>query len=145
MAVAVALLGGEASSRATLATALRRALAFSTSDLGVVIDDTPTLAEQCRYDLTLLLGLDPSASPHVEAADAQLRDTLQRAGVAFQIVHGSGEAGVQQALRAFGRLLGRSLVADDPALTLGRGGWRCENCSDPDCERRIFTGLMAQP
>ena len=31
------------------------------------------------------------------------------------------------------------------ALNAGRTPWRCEKCSDPDCEHRMFTGLLQQP
>ena len=39
-------------------------------------------------------------------------------------------------------LLGRPLVVADPLLEGGTGRWTCENCSDPDCERRLFSGLV---
>ena len=28
------------------------------------------------------------------------------------------------------------------ALNEGRTPWLCEKCSDPDCEHRLFTGLL---
>ena len=143
MALTVALRGGEPGSRAALATALRQALVLQAPDVQVVSDDTAALDQPCRYDLTLLVGLDPCASPLGEATDALLREALQGAGIPFQIVHGQGVERVQQALRAIGSAMGRSLVADDPALTLGRGRWTCENCSDPDCERRLFSQLVS--
>jgi len=31
------------------------------------------------------------------------------------------------------------------ALNGGRTPWRCESCSDPDCEHRLFTGLLNRP
>lgn len=145
MAITLALLGGAGRGKTTLATALRQALARQAPDVEVLIDDLPALAEPHRYDLTLLLALDPSDGPPGEAADARLRDALQRADIAFQIVFGLGDERVQHALRAIGRVMGRALVVDDPALTLGRGPWSCDNCSDPDCEHRLFTGLLARP
>lgn len=145
MAITVALLGGADSGRTTLATALRQELARQAPDVEVLIDDLPTPAAPHRYDLTLLLAPDPSDGPAGEAADARLRDALQRADIAFQIVFGQGVGRVRHALRAIGSALGRALVADDPALTLGRGQWSCDHCSDPDCEHRLFTGLLARP
>ncbi|WP_439518298.1 hypothetical protein [Hydrogenophaga sp.] len=144
MTFAVALLGGDASSTAALAAALRRALALQAPDAQVLMHESPALASSARHDLTLLLAPDPVQGLHGEAADALLREALHSAGTAFQIVHGQGAAGLQQALRAIGSATGRSLVADDPALTVGRGQWRCENCSDPDCEHRLFTGLVSR-
>jgi len=144
MATRVALLGGEASGKAMLAAALRQELVLHAPGVDVVIDDIPALAEPGRYDLTLLLAPDPADGQRGEAADALLREALQRAGTAFQIVHGHGAVRVQQALRAIGHVIGQSLVVDDPALSVGRGRWSCENCSDPECEHRLFTGLLAR-
>lgn len=114
----------------------------------------PALAAQRAFDLTLLMGLDlpwtPDGllrdSPAVrDATDTLLRRELQDAGIAFQTVYGQGDARLQQALRAVGGALGRSLVMEDPALATGLRPWSCENCSDPDCERRLFTGLLSRP
>lgn len=112
----------------------------------------PALVEQRRlFDATLLMGLDlpwvPDGlfrdSPTVrEATDALLRRELQSAGIGFQTVYGQGEARVQQALRAVGTALGRPLVSEDPALANGLRPWSCENCSDPQCEQRLFSDLL---
>ena len=108
-------------------------------------------AEQLGYDLTLLMGLDlPWVADGLfrdslavrDATDAVLRRELQIAGVRYQTIYGKGPARLQQALRAIGKHLGRPLLADDPALRLGRGRWVCESCSDPDCEHRLFSQLV---
>jgi len=145
MAITVALLGGAGSDRNALATALRQELAQQAPDVDVQINDLPALAGHHRYDLTLLLAPAPADGPDGEATDALLRDTMQNAGLAFHVVHGQDAHGVRQALRAIGNAMGRALVADDPALAKGRGQWNCEKCSDPDCEHRLFTGLLARP
>ncbi len=113
----------------------------------------PSLAAQRSCELTLLMGLDlpwtPDGlfrdSPAVrDATDELLRRELQGAGIAFQTVYGQGNARLQQALRAVGTALGRPLVKDDPALANGLRPWSCDNCSDPDCEHRLFTGLLSR-
>lgn len=144
-AITVALLGGESSGKTQLASALHQALALLAPGVAVVIDYTAARAEGCRHDLTLLLAPNPSDNPADAATDALLRSALLQAGVAFQIVHGQDAVRVQQALRAIGNQMGRELVVDDPALTRGRGQWTCDNCSDPDCEHRLFTGLLSRP
>ncbi|MDM7943190.1 MAG: ATP-binding protein [Hydrogenophaga sp.] len=111
----------------------------------------PSLARQARYQLTLLMGLDmpwqadglfrDSAAMRADI-DAVLRRELQSAAIPFQTVYGSAQARLQHALRAVGSLLGRPLVAHDPLLEAGTGRWTCENCSDPECERRLFSGLL---
>ncbi len=112
-----------------------------------------SLSAQQRSHLTLLMGLDlpwqtdgmfregPGARADI---DAILRRELQSANIPFQTVYGSAEARLQHALRAVGVLLGRPLVAHDPLLEAGSGRWTCENCSDPDCERRLFSGLVSR-
>lgn len=113
----------------------------------------PSLATQRTCDLTLLMGLDlpwkPDGlfrdSPAVrEATDSLLRRELQGAGIAFQTVYGQGDARLRQALRAIGTALGRPLIAEDPTLANGLRPWSCDNCSDPDCEHRLFTGLLSR-
>lgn len=123
----------------------------------LVFNDTallpPALEQQRRYDLSLLMGLDipwqadglfRDSAEMREATDALLRRELQAAGIGFQTVYGQGGARLQQALRAIGTALGRPLVHADPALATGRGNWTCDNCSDPECEHRLFTGLLSR-
>ncbi|WP_439113549.1 AAA family ATPase [Hydrogenophaga sp.] len=109
------------------------------------------LAQQRRYSLSLLMGLDlpwvPDGlfrdSPAVrEATDTVLRRELQAAGMGFQTVYGRGGARLQQALRAIGPLLGEALAPTDPSLSEGRVAWNCEKCSDPACEHRLFSQLI---
>ena len=108
---------------------------------------------QRRIGLTLLMGLDlpwvPDGlfrdGPAVrEAIDALLRRELQGAGIGFQTVYGQGTRRLQAALRAVGAALGRELLPDDPLLREGSGRWACEACSDPDCEHRLFSALLAR-
>ncbi|MDQ7745572.1 ATP-binding protein [Hydrogenophaga pseudoflava] len=110
------------------------------------------LAWQCRVDLTLLMGLDLPwvadgffrDSPAVrDAVDTVIRRELQTAGLAFQTIHGRGTARTEQALRAIGRRLGQDLTTTEQTLTTGRRAWSCDQCSDPDCEHRLFSKLLA--
>lgn len=123
----------------------------------VVFNDTslhPTaLAQHRAVTLTLLMGLDFTSQandPLSEgtasraAMDAVLRRELQAASIPFQTVYGPVDARLQHALRSVGVSLGRPLVAHDPLLEHGTGRWTCENCSDPDCERRLFSGLVSR-
>ncbi len=112
-----------------------------------------SLKAQQQVHLTLLMGLDLPwkadglfrDGPGTRAdIDAVLRRELQSAGIPFQTVYGSAEVRLTHALRAVGVMLGRPLVAQDPLLEAGTGRWTCENCSDPDCERRLFSGLVSR-
>lgn len=111
------------------------------------------IVQQRRYDLCLLMGLDLPWVPDGlfrdgpalrEATDALLRRELQTAGIPYQTLYGPLERRLQQALRAIGPLLGRSLVNEDPHWATGRRPWTCDQCSDPECEHRLFTQLLQQ-
>lgn len=122
---------------------------------GMLFEDDPlyrfALAQQRRYDATLVTGLDLPWAPdglHRDAAqpredaDALVRSLLQRAGVPFQVVYGSGPARLQAAVAALASaaVLPDSLV-QRPAPEGNRRAWKwmCEKCSDPECEHRLFT------
>lgn len=94
------------------------------------------------------MGLDgPQASVQSDAAsldrnraeDARLRAWLDRTGRTYGVVYGLGP----QRLRAAMQLL----FPQDVATHLSQGRWRgpCETCADPECEFRLFTGLVAAP
>ena len=110
-------------------------------------------AEQSRYALHLLMGLDLPWTPDGlfrdssavrDATDTLLRRELDAARLPYQTIYGQQDARLQQALRAVGRWLSQDLLPADQALTEGRTPWRCDNCSDPDCERRLFTDLVGK-
>jgi nicotinamide riboside kinase len=104
------------------------------------------LERQASYDLTLVSGLDlpwvadglQRDGPHVrEPVDALVREALVKAGVAYRVVYGSGPQRLANALRAIGEF-DRSGEAVGPQTW----AWQCEKCSDPECEHRLFTGLL---
>lgn len=101
------------------------------------------LARQRGYQHTLLTGLDlPWVAdglfrdgPQVQAPiDAQVREVLAQAGVAFRVVYGQGEERLKNALAA--------IEGHPDGEIVPRRAWNCEKCSDPDCEHRLFTGLL---
>lgn len=111
------------------------------------------LAAQRGLGLTLLMGLDLPwvgdglfrDSPAVRAdTDTLLRRELQAAGLPFQTIYGLGPQRLHSALRAVGRALGRPLLPEDQRLRDRPGQWHCEACSDPDCEHRLFSALVAR-
>ena len=116
------------------------------------------LAHQARYDITLITGLDlpwvadglQRDGPHVRGpVDSLVRQALDRASLAYRVVYGQGHQRLNNALLALG------LAGEDEAARLvreraqfainqGRIVWQCNECSDPDCEHRLFTRLLAQ-
>lgn len=116
------------------------------------------LTHQGLYDTTLITGLDLAwvadglqrDGPHVRGpVDTLVRQALERAGIAYRVVYGQGHKRLNNALLAMG------LSSEDEAARMtrenaqfainqGRTVWQCNECSDPDCEHRLFTGLLAK-
>ena len=116
------------------------------------------LEHQRLYSHTLVTGLDlpwvadglQRDGPQVLGpVDQRVRQALGRAGIAHSVVYGTGMQRLNHALLALGwppenteTWTGREAV--QYALNAGRTPWRCEQCSDPDCEHRLFTRLLGQ-
>ena len=103
-------------------------------------------AWQRRCDLSLLTALDlpwqadghQRDGPHVrEPVDALLRAALQRAGVGYAVVAGSGEKRLAGALQAVRHALAAT-TANDEARANPRWQWVCDRCGDVDCERHLL-------
>ena len=103
------------------------------------------LQHQRIYQHTLVAGLDlPWQADGIQRdgpdmrqrVDARLRDVLQREGLAFNIVYGTGPARLASALAV--------LEPSAAAITQTGGAWRwlCDKCSDSDCEHRLFSDLQ---
>lgn len=116
------------------------------------------LAHQSLYDTTLLTGLDLAwvadglqrDGPHVRGpVDTLVRQALDRAGLAYRVVYGQGHMRLNNALLALD-MPGEDDAARQTreqaqfAINQGRTVWQCNECSDPDCEHRLFTGLLTQ-
>jgi nicotinamide riboside kinase len=116
------------------------------------------LHTQQGFAATLLMGLDLPweadglfrDSPLFRTrADALLRAQLDAQRIPYQTIYGTGQQRLRNALRALtpilSPLLGQAPVPTDDLRTQGRPGWVCEACSDPECEHRLFTGLLKRP
>lgn len=157
-ALTIALLGAPHAGLQPLADAINSALKASgwhalLSLPGNAPADTTNL---CAFDLVLLCGLYPVApcaieahDPVLEAQDLSIRARLALAAVAYQVLYGTAEERLVQALNAIKSLLPRA----QPSLrSKGLAGsvkkqpwvWMCEKCSDPQCEHQLLTALLAQ-
>ena len=116
------------------------------------------LAHQALYDITLVTGLDlPWVTDELQRDDAQLRictDNLVRqaladAGMPYRVVYGQGPRRLNNALLALG-LQGEEQSAQQTRvngqflINQGRSFWQCNECSDPGCEHKLFTRLVAR-
>ena len=115
-----------------------------------------------RFDLVLLAGPEaplpsnfPAPNtvglndvPDLEAADRSIRNALALAGVSYRVLYGTASERLALALQALESLL-------PAAHRLGQAArpgspkkqpwvWMCEKCSDPQCEHRLLTALLAQ-
>ncbi|MES2531270.1 MAG: ATP-binding protein [Pseudomonadota bacterium] len=119
-------------------------------------------AAQRGYAITLLTALDlpwvadglQRDGPQVrEPVDAAVRATLQRAAVPYAVVHGDGPQRLANAWNAITRTVevgdfsdaagGSASDQRDPQAAAGAWRWSCDKCSDPACEHRLFSDLVA--
>ena len=162
-ALKIALIGAPHSGVLQLASVLDGAVkAAGWQALVVVIADTPALqADLARFDLVLLTGLEfttQSRIPHIsadaldiarQAADQSIRAALADAAVSYRVLYGANEERLAQTLHAIESLLLRANAS--PRQSASSGGakkqpwvWLCDKCSDPQCEHRLLTALLAQ-
>ena len=76
-----------------------------------------------------------------DAVDQQLRLTLANAEVPYTVVYGQGAQRLAHALDALQGLRDGSqagVQARTPWV------WACDTCSDPGCERRLLSDLLAR-
>jgi nicotinamide riboside kinase len=140
----------------TTDTALQRLLQRDSAHLDNESPDfKEALAQQRRFDHSLLLGLDlaPSAralQPHSTAErsrmDTLLRRSLTQAGVPFQVIYGMGDERLQQALSALGAMNSLAAKSETPqeetASPRKPWVWACDKCSDPVCEHKLLSDLL---
>jgi len=146
----IAIMGAAASGKTQLIDALQQAFANELSD-----EEAMLIAPACDpwdavlpahrdCDLTLICGLDQApeqnANPAHEAWDATLRTWLQHNGLPYAVVYGQDSERLASARRCIAALKNtrkKSDRKDQPPWH-----WRCDHCSDPGCEHRLFTGRL---
>jgi len=142
---AIALIGADDSGKTRLAEALAQRLAQRGIAASLVIEPSPGRSidpgtlEVHRDALILFIA---AASP--TPIDDMLRKALMDAKLSFAVVHGEGDEQLANAWKA----INAAADADDhrPAAPEGTAAWSwaCEKCSDPACEHRLFSDLVAR-
>jgi len=112
----------------------------------------PPSALALGADLRLLAALQGGASAAEEAAEQSIRAALAGAGLDYQVLHGAPDERLARALEAIAHLgtppeprpeaEGAAVPASAPAGTRP-WVWMCDKCSDPQCEHRLLTDLLA--
>ncbi len=119
--------------------------------------DNPAFApELASHDLILLMGLDIRSTARLEqeAADQEIRAALAHANISYRVLYGVVEERLHHAIEACKSLkqatqLPETAIAAAPptgvetAKKARQWVWLCEKCSDPACEHRLLSDLLA--
>ena len=152
----IALLGAPRTGKSLLASGLSHAANASAWPATIVVlkaqdpaGSAPPFAPT-DYDLVLLTGLEDNGSTPTSStptnpqaqqiADTAIRTTLTNAKVAYRVLYGRNEERLAQACEALQSLLPTLPTRKKPTPWV----WPCEKCSDPQCEHRLLTALLAQ-
>ena len=118
-----------------LATALEPALKAFAPRTTLYIPQSQTAWTPPSLSSRILLCVNPE-----DAGNAQTwRAMLLAQGLPFQVIHGIGQELVTQCLLA---ILPPALQGFARQELPVRWQGVCETCSDPDCEQRLFSGLL---
>ena len=118
-----------------LATALEPALKAFAPRTTLYIPQSQTAWTPPSLSSRILLCVNPE-----DAGNAQTwRAILLAQGLPFQVIHGIGQELVTQCLLA---ILPPALQGFARQELPVRWKGVCETCSDPDCEQRLFSGLL---
>jgi hypothetical protein len=118
-----------------LATALEPALKAFAPRTTLHIPQSQTAWTPPSLSSRILLCVNPE-----DAGNAQTwRAILLAQGLPFQVIHGIGQELVTQCLLA---ILPPALQGFARQELPVRWQGVCETCSDPDCEQRLFSGLL---
>ena len=104
------------------------------------------ITAQLGGDVTLLLGLsrsDALSDSAAHLADQSLRRQLNDAQLPYQVLYGTLSEQLAQAVRILNVHQPASPSAALPKVT-SNWRWACDKCSDPACEHKLLTDLLAQ-
>ena len=109
------------------------------------------LENQQSFDLTLVMGLDllwvadgiqRDGVAIQSEFDAKLRLVLQRQGIGFSVIYGSGDERFNNAMTAVATISKVQHLPQEKTTRQSPWQWVCEKCSDAQCEHRTFTALL---
>jgi hypothetical protein len=156
----IAIVGAHCSGKTWLANALKTAIENAIDAPHTIrIHDAPALNTAADFDLILLMGLDlqPGSinrfnAENRETEDGKIRAYLHQHGLVFKVVYGNPVARLATSLRLVQANYATNFVASpacpEPIVatisskTGRKWAWACDKCSDPECERRLFTALF---
>lgn len=141
----IALLGSACSEKLQLFAALDQALKKSGWQVTLLMPDTKALADILQsVHLTLLMGLG-TAADKFQTEDQKIRAALADQGVAYAVLYGSGQERLAQALTIVENTMAPGKRNAKTREENSRPWiWLCDTCSDPQCEHRLLTDLLAR-
>ena len=133
---------------------LTQALACHLQPQHVDVVDAPDITQAhagYAFDITLLCGLDlpdsaktrhGSTATERELIDQRIRNQLDTAQIAYQVVYGVGKERLENALYCIARQA--PMTTNSPLRSEAASRWSgpCERCADGDCEHRLFMDLL---
>ncbi len=145
-AFTIALVGAPDTGQAQLLEALNDSFKLYARPVSVLMGSPAKVAGS---DLILLMGLDGLQSPAVNALDQSIRLELELAGTAYEVLYGTPQDRLAQALQVAEKRLNKSSTAPIPPqvqaeLARKPWVWICDKCSDPQCEHQLLTQLLAR-
>ena len=161
-ALTVALLGASQPEVQLFSDALRFALKAGDPRVVVVVlpGNAPAFETNLdafdAFDVVLLIGVQApakcnaeKAASALEADDLAMRARLALGAVSYGVLYGTHDERLTQALNSIERLLPPSAAGLRQNHISGGEKqqpwvWMCDKCSDPHCEHRLLTALVAQ-
>lgn len=161
----IAVIGAPHTGKTQLVKALNAALGARGHQVFLIAADDAKILPG-MFDLTLVCGLDWPVPVGEDAGqqllarqtmDADLRASLARRALSYQVVYGANSQRLSNALRAvagaeFAKSRAIKTAPYSEKLSPGKDAesaslrekWQsaCDKCSDPVCEHRIFTQLI---
>ena len=144
-AFTIALVGAPDTGQAQLLEALNDSLKLRGWPVSVVIASPDT---STRHDLTMLMGLN-ALLPSEVASDQSIRLALSQTGTAYEVLYGTRQERLAQALQMVEKRLVKPSTASIPSqvqaeLARKPWVWICDKCSDSQCEHQLLTQLLAR-
>jgi hypothetical protein len=152
----IAIHGAEGTGKEVLAAELSRALDKRGGHQARIAVSPPLTSTDIA--ITFVCGLDWTendsapglcAGTQRESEDTRLREALTAAGIDFQVVYGTSDVRVANALRAIDAMTGNLSIVHPSNAQVNlstrnqqKWRWECDKCGDSSCEHRLFSELI---
>jgi signal recognition particle GTPase len=140
----IALLGADGSGKTQLAEALAQRLAqrgIAATLVAVPQTSFDAAALEAYRSHALILLIAPASPTRI---DEMLRKALLDANLSFAVVHGEGAEQLANAWNAINAAADPDARGSAEPGTTAAWSWACDKCSDPACEHRLFSDLVAK-